>query len=133
MFDWLDRLLHPLDCSATPDSGDASILVCSFRGSLGDGSSGNGQVVRMERLIEDALAGGSFRGLVLDFAALRYTWGNHIWNVLWNPPPRARGLRLALVVSPLCEQLGDVAARTGGWFVCRSRAEAISGVRGQRE
>jgi hypothetical protein len=80
----------------------------------------------MERTIEDALAGAHFRGLVLDLAGLRYTWGNHIWDVIWNLPPR--GLRLALVVSPLCGQLGDFATRSGGWLVCRSRGEAIASV-----
>jgi hypothetical protein len=130
MFEWLDQILHPLDCSATPDAGDPSILVCSFRGSLGDGSSGNGQVDRMRHTIENALAGGGFCGLVLDLAGLRYTWGDHIWHVIWNLP--AKRLRLAVVISPLCEQLGDVAARGGGWFVCRSRAEAVASVQERR-
>src|SRR4051812_31163182 len=100
MFEWLDRLFHPLDCSTAPDAGDPNILVCSFRGTLGDGSSGNGQVDRMERTINAALATGKFRGLILDLAAVRYTFGNHIWNLMMNL--RNRGLSLAVVVSPSC-------------------------------
>jgi len=129
MLEWLDRLFHPLDCSAAPDTGDPKILVCSFRGTLGDGSSGNGQVDRMERTINEALANVKFRGLILDLTAVRYTFGNHIWDLMMNL--RSRRLSLAVVVSPACEQLGDFAARVGGWSVCRSLTEAIASMRGQ--
>src|SRR4051794_19970435 len=117
MFEWFRRLLHPLDGSAVPAERDPSILLCTFHGAIRDGSSGNSQVHLIERRIADALSAGTYRAILLDLSDVRYTFGDHALFLMMAPP--YRGVRLALVVSELCQQLGDVAERSRAWLVTR--------------
>jgi hypothetical protein len=88
-----------------------------------DGSSGNSQVDLIERRIADALSAGTYRAILLDLSDVRYTFGDHALFLIMTPPER--GVRLALVVSELCQQLGDVAERSRAWHVTRSCEHAF--------
>ena len=119
-------LLQPIDGTAKPVADDATILLCEFRGTIRDGSAGNPQVEQVARTTMDALGAANFRSMILDFSGVRYTFGNHVSDLLVDLG--RRDLDLILVVSERCRQLGAFAERIG-WRVCNSRSEALAKLR----
>ena len=102
--------------------GDATVLLCNFRGLIRKGSSGNSQVEQMESIISSAIASGEFKSIVLDLTEVRYSFGDHAFGLLINL--RHRGLALVLIQSERCRQLGGFAELVGGWSICDSRESA---------
>jgi hypothetical protein len=122
---WLQHLLHPVEGTARPAEHDPSILLCEFRGFIGDGGCGNKDVDLMGRTIKEALSAGVYRAIVLDLSEVRYTFGNHIVSYLWEL--HERGVKVILVIPPDSKELRvpvDFLSGRFGWNVCDSRASA---------
>lgn len=123
---WLSFRLRPEFVSA---GSDGRILVAHFRGRLGHGSAGNGQVDRMEAELTKAIQTFGPRAVVLDLSPVTYVWGNHVWNTIMRLDSPGFGnakLPAALVYSASCDQLGTFARRVTKLIVTERVDDAIA-------